>query len=109
MVTEFVKAHFCIDSIPSTKFEGYTNGDDWNGFACPFFEGGIAELVLKASEQNGYSWEYVPEDDTFIVRNTADPIEYEPERFEGQIISVGNNEIKVYAIGAYSWIWGECE
>lgn len=48
------KTTFVIDSIPDAIFTGFTDGDDWNGWACPYFEKSEAECVLKASEANGF-------------------------------------------------------
>ena len=100
------KAVFAIDSISGATFEGYTDGDSWNGWACPYFEKPEAEHVLKASEANNYIWSYDSEQDAFIVRSKDDPEEYEPEVFEAVQRNVeGGEEVKVYGIGAYSWIW----
>ena len=52
----FVNSSFTIDSIPEQMFEGYSDGDTWNGWACPYFERMVAEKVLRASEANGYRW-----------------------------------------------------
>lgn len=103
------KAQFSIDSIPSKTFEGYSNGDDWNGWACPFFEFETAQQILKLSEANGYSWSYEADNDTFAVRNSEDPADYSPEEFAGTKIQVDGHEFTVYGIGAYSWIWEVAE
>ncbi len=104
----FEKAYFCIDAIPNERFHGYTNGDNWNGFACPCFEKGLAEQVLNASKVNGYVSNYDAENDTFIVQSKDDPPEYAPQEFKGQFVTIDEKEIKVYPVGAYSWIWGIC-
>jgi hypothetical protein len=106
---EFEKARFNIDAIPDTVFEGYSDGDTWNGFACPYFEKDVAEHVLRASVRNGYSWTYDADRDAFIVRSIQDPPDYEPEEFLGQSIMVNGQKITVYGIGAYFWIWGMVE
>lgn len=100
------KATFVIDSIPDVTFEGYTDGDTWNGWACPYFEKSEAERVLEASQANHYSWSYDSEQDAFIVRSEDDPEEYEPEVFGAVKRNVEDNgQVTVYGIGAYSWIW----
>lgn len=97
---------FVIDSIPGIHFEGYSAGDTWNGWACPYFEKAEAERVLKASEKNGYEWTYDPEADVYLVTCNDDPSEYEPERFSSTRRNAEDGkEIVVYGIGAYSWIW----
>lgn len=108
-MSNFEKAAFCIDSIPGIHFDGYHDGSDWNGFACPYFEYQKAEQILQASEKNGFNWTYNEQEDAFKVRSSIDPIEYEPEIFQGEMITFQSNQIKVYPIGAYSWIWGVCD
>ena len=36
------------------EFEGYTAGNTWNGWACPYFERQVAEAFLKPAIMNGY-------------------------------------------------------
>jgi hypothetical protein len=100
------KAVFVIDSIPDVIFEGYTDDDTWNGWACPYFEKSEAERVLQASQANHYVWSYDSERDAFIVRSEDDPEDYEPEVFEAAQRNVEDSgQVRVYGIGAYSWIW----
>ncbi|GAB4523355.1 MAG: hypothetical protein OHK0046_36950 [Anaerolineae bacterium] len=100
-------ATFNMDSLPS-QFNGYTAGEMWNGWACPFFEREEAEKVLSASEANGYRWEHNAVDDTYIVRHVDDPADYEAEIISPVTIQVNDiGTIKAYAIGAYSWTWQE--
>lgn len=99
------RAHFRMDALGNEVFEGFTDGSDWNGWACPFFVKAVAEKVLKASEKNGYLHSYDKEKDAFIVTNTEDPEDYEPEIFEATKITIDNEEVVVYPIGAYYWIW----
>lgn len=99
------KAAFKIDSIPNTIFEGYTDDDTWNGWACPYFEKSEAERVLKASEANRYFGSYDAQQDAFSVRSQDDPEDYEPEVFQAVNRNVEGSEVTVYGIGTYSWIW----
>lgn len=100
------KARFAIDSIPSEIFEGYTSGETWNGWACPFFEKSEAERILKASEGNRYRWTYSPDVDAFTVYSEDADEEVASEVFEGVTANLDDGrEIKVYGIGARSWIW----
>ncbi len=34
----FRESRFEIDCLPGVRFVGYTDGSDWNGFACPYFD-----------------------------------------------------------------------
>lgn len=106
-MTQWAKTTFVIDSLPSESFEGYSNGDNWNGWACPFFDRATAERVLQASEQNNYTWQYDTEADAFIVRSTDDPEDNEPEVFGATKVQVDETKLTLYGIGAYSWIWEE--
>lgn len=108
-MTQWTKTTFVIDSLPSESFEGYSNGENWNGWACPFFDHATAERVLRASEQNNYTWQYDTQANAFIVRSTADPDDYEPEVFSATQAQVDDKAITLYGIGAYSWIWEEAE
>lgn len=102
---EFMRAEFSIDALENAKFEGFTDGDSWNGWACPYFTRETAEAVLKASEKNGFTWQYDNESRSFLVQHSNDPQDYEPERFSAMSILVNGAEHVVYAIGAYSWVW----
>lgn len=102
---EFKRACFSNDMLGNAYFDGYTDGDSWNGWACPYFTQDIAEAVLKASEKNGYIWSYDETAACFLVRHNEDPEDYEPEMFAGVKIQVEGHEIIAYAIGAYSWTW----
>ncbi len=108
-MAQFTRTVFCIDAITGKKFPGYTSGDTWNGWACPYFEQKVATEVLEASRANGYKWEYEPNNDLFRVRSIDDPEDYGPEEFGAQTIHFQGREVKVYGIGAYSWIWEECQ
>jgi hypothetical protein len=102
----FHEAEFIIESIPNIVFRGYTDGDTWNGWACPYFIREEAERVLTLSEANGFAWHYDTEQDAFICRNTSDPVEYEPEVFQTiQAKLDGDGELPLYGVGSYSWIW----
>lgn len=102
------KTRFCIDSLENETFEGFTDGSDWNGWACPYFTRQVAETVLKASEKNGYKYSYDEQNDAFVVTNIEDPEDYEPEVFAAVKLSVEGEEITTYGIGAYYWIWETC-
>lgn len=102
---EFRRAQFSITSLAGSVFEGFTDGNTWNGWACPYFTRKVAVKVLEASRNNGYLWSYDAEADAFVVRHRDDPEDFQPERFDGFHINLDNEEFAVYSIGAYSWIW----
>lgn len=102
---EFQRGKFSIDSLPDTTFEGFTAGETWNGWACPYFMHDGALAVLKASENNGYRWFFDSGTDTFVVSHSEDPDDFEPQRFQAIRINLDNEDIVVYGIGAFAWIW----
>lgn len=94
---------FQIDFLPSQIFDGFTTGEDWNGFACPLFPFEEAKRLSKAWEEIGKSAQYLKNQDMFIFERIDNS--GEPEFFTPEII----NEQKLYPIGAFSWIWSEVE
>ncbi|MEO8612971.1 MAG: hypothetical protein ABI690_34075 [Chloroflexota bacterium] len=107
-MSEYKKTQFCIKGITNTQFQGYTDGDTWNGFACPYFERTVAEQILNNAAKHGISWLYNYEYDAFIVRSISDPDGYAPEEFQGHMIAIDGKETRVYGIGAYTWMWRFC-
>lgn len=103
----FHKASFTIDSLPDKVFSGYTDGEEWNGWACPYYERHEAEQILKFSETNGYWWQYDQENDAFIVGAHTEENNTAPEMFRSLIILVDDKPLKVYPIGTRAWIWEE--
>lgn len=101
---EFTSVRFSMDALEGV-FEGFTNGDTWNGWACPYFEQSTAKQVLEASEVNGYRWTFDDARDVFSIRSKEDPEDYGPEEFAGLDITLSGNSIRVYPIGAFSWTW----
>jgi hypothetical protein len=102
---EFQRARFTIDSLPNRIFEGFTDGDTWNGWACPYFTHDIAITILQAARDNGYEWAYEAEIDTFLAKHRDDGNDFEPERFEGIRVTVDEKDLVVYGIGTYTWTW----
>lgn len=102
------QASFQIDSLPDSVFSGYTGGGAWNGFDRPLFDFEVAQQVLTQSHKNGFSWHYDLEDDSFRVTCDRD-IDGEDEVFTGEIIIVETKEMRVYPVGAGSWMWSELE
>ena len=87
-----VKGLFSIDEIE--KFTGYTFGDDWNGWAVPYFEKEEADKVAKS-----FNGRY--ENDTYFFDDGYDG----EEEYEKQTIETVDGPKEVYAIGAYNWTW----
>ena len=124
----FKKAKFyiCADSNESI-FEGYTEGDRWNGWACPYFTKEVGMEILEKNFNSEYYYGFYNEEHDAFIFNMEDDVKYTIEDlkedfdlckelcekygyvdiFEGQDIMYNGNPIHVYPIGAYGWIWDE--
>lgn len=96
------KRSFTIDSLDSKRFEGFTCGEIWNGWACPYFTFEEATKIVDAQNANGsYSAYYDEAKDTFVFSfSNEEKEEYSAENLGGE---------KLYGIGSGSWIWEEVE
>jgi hypothetical protein len=77
----------------------------WNGWECPYFELDAVQQIIKhftsePSEQSTFEWK----EDTLTYYDLYSPFE-ECEVFEPSTIDVNGNEIKVWAVGAFMWVW----
>ncbi len=92
------ESKFTIETLPEYSFEGFSKGDDWNGWACPYFSFGEAQRVVKAHDSG--TARYDEENDQFIFI-LGDEEEVYP--------AVSENGRKLYPIGNGNWIWEEAE
>lgn len=94
------ETEFSIDTLGSKVFEGYTQGEEWNGWACPYFTFEQAEQVVKAHSEKGLKAWYDPDTDAFSFEiEASNEIDtFKAEEIEGQ---------RLYPIGASCWIWEE--
>lgn len=106
----YKKSLFYIDGLGEENIEGYTNGETWNGHACPYFteENALKVLHLADTVGGAEKTHFDKEKEVMIiVQDSTDPDLN--ETFESSIIEVDGEKITVYAIGAFSWIWTEVE
>jgi len=98
---------FEIDGMYMAK--GYTLGDTWNGFECPFFTKEVAEEILQETidtdltQEYFVGFEYDEENDQFILKETDDKLLFPARKFR----DVEGNVIPLYAIGACMWCWSK--
>ena len=98
------KALFSIDTYGGPPIPGWTQGEDWNGWAMPLFEAREAwEIVFRQNTVVVNSAWYYSERDEFCFRLN----EGEPARYCGVDVEVVGCVLRLYAIGSGSWTWEE--
>jgi hypothetical protein len=100
-IIQTTKSHFYIDD--SKIYEGYTAGNTWNGWACPYFTKEVALNILKAMADAGdiaeYSYDEVTDEIKYTFANE------EPESERGVMIRYGKDSLKAYGLGSFAWVW----
>jgi hypothetical protein len=98
----FHRASFEIEGIEG-KFNGWSDGTHWNGWAMPMFE--VAEAQRLISLLGEGVGKYEASSDSFITEMEHG----EAEIWQAEMIELPDGgRVKVYPIGAGSWIWDEC-
>lgn len=98
-VSMFRKAVFQLEDFDE-QFSGWSDGRLWNGWAMPYFEIEEATRVIAAISPDG--GKYDSTSDAFITPAWDDEVEL----WAGVLITLPDGEkVKVYPIGAGSWIW----
>lgn len=96
-------AEFALDFLDNVTFEGYTQGEWWNGFACPYFSFEQAQRIVTAWRGKGWGARYDAEVDTFLFEMNVGTKTSDFEAYSG--MDFGKR--KYYRVGAFSWIWDE--
>lgn len=91
-------------------FDGYGDGDSWNGWACPVFERDAADRIAEAFRAQGdasvpFEARYDPETDEYVFRDPEDDADDEPLTFGSGSIDAGDGPIPVWFIGTRYWTW----
>ena len=94
---------FTIDTLGERVFDGYTNDEDWNGWACPYFTLEQAQSIVAAYHEHGWPAHYDQTNDHFVFSmkhagGDEDEV-YSPVK--------GEEGLKLYPIGTANWIWEE--
>lgn len=108
------KTIFNIDGMP--YFIGYTAGQHWNGWACPFFTKEVCQAICDYIMSDGtYEQKafYDEKKDTFFVC-TPDNVEDDSpdgvqEQADGADRETEDGTLHLYAFGAYNWIWDDLD
>jgi len=103
------KGIFSIDSIEGKKFNGYTFGDDWNGWAVPYFE--TQETYEIARELGGRK---VYDKKPYFMfpehgENEGSYADLTDGPYKQQEIKTEDGKKNVYPVGAYNWVWEEVD
>ena len=93
------KTKFAIDFLTDKAFEGYTRGENWNGFACPYFTFDQAQQLVEAWKETGSASSYDSGKDEFNFQiNDGEKDSFGAIKFDGT---------KLYPIGNGCWIWSD--
>lgn len=97
---------FMLDALGERAFNGYTGGEEWNGFACPYFDFDQAQALVAAWREKGWATHYDEAADAFVFSVNQDFETGESEEFE-EFPAVARDGQNLYAIGAFAWTWEE--
>ena len=95
------KGRFGFDSEAEYPYVGYTSGQRWNGWECPWFELDEAQQIVADCSHAGSK--YNPDKDCFEQRDYADDEVY---ALPAQSILVDGKYIRVYIV-VDEWCWEE--
>ncbi len=83
-------------------FEGWSNGQLWNGWEMPRFEAGVGVEILGFLETQGAQFD--GKADAFVTIS----LDGEEEVWRAEEITISDGSwIRVYPLGAGSWTWEE--
>jgi hypothetical protein len=101
---------FYLDIMEKKKYNGYTTGETWNGWACPYFKFEEAEKIAEdqdllnqiSSGDARHEAKYVEDEDQFSFYEP-----YNDEWYDFKAVEI--NGEKLYPIGTRYWTWSEVE
>ena len=97
--------NFKIESLGYETFEGFTKGEEWNGWDCPYFTFEQAQKVLKTYNE---LCRIIGQTNVASYDLSADAFVFPSDDGEKEIFSsVAEDGQKYYPIGAFCWIWEE--
>lgn len=95
------KGRFGFDSEAEYPYVGYTSGQRWNGWECPWFELDEAQQIVADATHTGSK--YNPDKDCFEQRDYADDEVY---ALPAQSILCEGKYVRVYIV-VDGWCWDE--
>jgi hypothetical protein len=99
------RGKFSLD-IHEDVYEGYTYGQTWNGWACPYFAKDVADSIAAQWNAPGMSASYEAMSDTYIFSD-PDNDGGEPYIVHGDGYRINGTSVRLYPIGNGYWIWDE--
>jgi hypothetical protein len=102
------EAKFSIDTLGDKIFDGYTQGEEWNGWACPYFTFEQAQKVAEAFNE-GERFEGDKVKARYNVEQDAFCFFFESSGESDDFPSLEVDGLKLYPVGAGCWIWEEVE
>ncbi|WP_291566906.1 MULTISPECIES: hypothetical protein [unclassified Clostridium] len=96
------KSYFNIDN--EKPYLGYTNGETWNGWECPYFTKQEADKIISYCVENEIKAYFDISRDTYYIE-TSDVL----EAYKGHDIVYNNKTLHVYGIGSCVWCWTKVE
>lgn len=107
MKAEMKKTWFTIDGLEDNSYQGYTDGQTWNGWQCPLFELNVALKLADDLNQvntvNGQLFSKIVFDEKSqqFVNEDYDCPKEEWETFA----ATEHDGKKLFALGSYAWCW----
>jgi len=101
------QATFSLDPLEGQTFEGFTEGERWNDWACPYFTKAQAEQIVTARNKSGYKADYDPAADVFRFApidqfGKSNPDLGDEEDAE-HFPAVTRDGQTLYPVGAWAW------
>ena len=94
---------FTIEAYGDAEFDGYTNGELWNGWACPYFTRAQAMKIVAAHNTLGDGQARYDESADSFVFSFNDGEADTQDAFP--VVNIEGRAL--YPIGAFCWIWEE--
>lgn len=95
------EAKFSLEVLGEKCFDAFTQGETWNGWACPYFTFDQAQQLVKAFQERGVKAWYDEHSDAFTFEVEGGETVKEVDTFQAEEV----NGKKFYPIGAFCWIW----
>lgn len=95
-------ARFTIETYVEQFFDGFSRGEDWNGWARPYFTFEQAQQIIEAHRSRGWKAWYDEKEDSFAFDFSHDGLD-EVDVFP----PVELDSRKLYPVGAGCWVWEE--